>query len=57
MSANVLVTVSIHGNLHNARDYCNERGFADYIVTAQPVGMYTVIMLRMPPEVRDKWNL
>lgn len=58
MSDNVLVTVNINGNLHTVRDYCNERGFADYLVNTQHNGgQYTVILLRMPAEVRDHWGL
>ena len=52
---NVIVTKNIYGNLHALRAFCNENGFADYLLGWERLkGMdVTIAVFRMPSEVKD----
>lgn len=54
---NVLATCTITGNLIDLREYCNERGLADYLLGWERAGQYVVAIFRLPECLADKYMM
>lgn len=51
---NVLYSENLPGNLHDAATIINKIGLADYVIHLESSGYNSIVVYRLPPELRNK---